>query len=315
MSNQDGDSRGRKHKEKPDPRSLPKTKDDPQGIPTFNLSNLDFQQYPATHSGYVSHGNPNTIRPPTGTLTPPFQFNQSYQANRPPPPIPSSAVGNEPMTTSHSPVQSSNENRRMMQRPGHLPSSRRRTIPQQPSEPSPQQFSKVPEQRERLSNEGVRVNAIESEEKPRPARTLQEHSTPLFRHGVVNGGILIDMAVYLSRSIGRDWPIYQWLKKHYIVPLNQISRDHGFIVEKKRYMIELIRAHARYHEIRPMPYGISLQRLWLSGFEPAYTTAKRPKEYPDDIGISREVLDGRSGVSDLEVASEGELGKYVQRGY
>ncbi|KAF2710961.1 hypothetical protein K504DRAFT_453984 [Pleomassaria siparia CBS 279.74] len=105
----------------------------------------------------------------------------------------------------------------------------------------------------------------------------------LWQHGIVQGGIILDMIEYLrteSSAIESDQTLSHWLETLYIRPFATVNRLDGLVVRSALDMSILIHAHSRYTSIFPMPEDSHLppRRLWVPGWEPTYVLPPRPRE-------------------------------------
>ncbi|KAL5121488.1 hypothetical protein ACEQ8H_000560 [Pleosporales sp. CAS-2024a] len=85
-------------------------------------------------------------------------------------------------------------------------------------------------------------------------------------HGVVAGGMIIDMLECLSRTIDpKDYALAIWLQKHYIEPFGRIERLDGLVVTERDRSI-LGYTYERFIDLQGE--RARAQKLWVPGLEP-----------------------------------------------
>ncbi|KAF1844635.1 uncharacterized protein K460DRAFT_95438 [Cucurbitaria berberidis CBS 394.84] len=103
----------------------------------------------------------------------------------------------------------------------------------------------------------------------KPGPKMRQNGSTNWPHGVLAGGIVIDILEHLSgTSRQRDWSIALWLQEHYIIPFGRVERLDGLIVGSMDDMDMIHLAHERYVEL--IGLRVTVQRLWVPGLEPTY---------------------------------------------
>lgn len=103
----------------------------------------------------------------------------------------------------------------------------------------------------------------------KPGPEMRQNSSTSWPHGVLSGGMLIDILEHLSGTQQKmDWSLSLWLQEHYIAPFGRVERLDGLVVASKNHMALIILAHEWYIDF--MGKLAKVQRLWVPGLEPTY---------------------------------------------
>ncbi|KAH7392798.1 hypothetical protein BKA66DRAFT_606758 [Pyrenochaeta sp. MPI-SDFR-AT-0127] len=103
----------------------------------------------------------------------------------------------------------------------------------------------------------------------KPSPETRQKQTTFWVHGVLSGGMLIDILEYLSatqRPI--DWGLSLWLQENYIAPFGRVERLDGLVVASMQHRDMITLAHEWYIDFTGE--RAKVQRLWVPGLEPTY---------------------------------------------
>ncbi|CAO2648606.1 Nn.00g078730.m01.CDS01 [Neocucurbitaria sp. VM-36] len=112
---------------------------------------------------------------------------------------------------------------------------------------------------------------------PEPGPVTRQNGSTVWSHGVLSGGVLIDILEHISAtSSKKDWSIALWLQEHYIAPFGRVERLDGLVVTHTEDIAMIKLAYERYVEF--VGPGVMVQRLWVPGLEPTYVPARSGSE-------------------------------------
>ncbi|OAL55620.1 hypothetical protein IQ07DRAFT_595298 [Pyrenochaeta sp. DS3sAY3a] len=107
----------------------------------------------------------------------------------------------------------------------------------------------------------------------RPDPPVRQNTTTHYPHGVLSGGMLLDLLTQLTQLTCHpapyDYHLFAWLQKHYLDPFGTVDRLDGIVVKTYIHNVLIRRAHTRF--VALLGENAVGQRLWVPGLEPRYT--------------------------------------------